>query len=177
MFPNSNPSMSHSELHQCAQYARVRMARHGAEWIFMMPLYVLGHFFGHQWVEQHLYGEGFLKPPSKYVDRQKQQQVGLAGYHLAEALFNLQEVEGFRGVHSRLLAGELEPCVGELDAAGFLKRRREKVRFVTPQGARGYDYDLVLARVDTDICCEVKVKLEAETLTEKGTFNVLEAVS
>ena len=140
----------------------------------MMPLHVLRHFFGDQWVEQHLYGEGFLKPPSKFVDRQKQQQVGLAGYQLAEALFNLQEVEGFAGVHTRLLAGELEPCIGELDAAGFLKRRRERIRFVIPRGSLGDDYDLVMSRDEIDICCEVKVKLEAETLTEKGAFNSLE---
>ncbi len=166
--------MSQSELHQCAQYARVRMAMHGTEWMFMMPLYVLGHFFGDQWLERHLFGKGFLKPPSRFVDREKQQQIGLTGYQLAEALFNLQAVEGFSGIYSRLLGGELEACVGELDAAGFLKRRGERIRFVIPKGSLGNDYDLELQREGRTICCEVKVKLEAETLTEKGCFNSLE---
>jgi hypothetical protein len=62
------------------------MARHGAEW----------HFFGDRWVEQHLFGEGFLRPPSKEIDREKQQRVGLTGYQLAEALFNLQDIEASR---------------------------------------------------------------------------------
>lgn len=143
--------------------------------MFMMPLYVLGHFFGDEWVEQHLFEKGFLKPPSKFVDREKQQQIGLAGYQLAEALFNLQEVEGFACVHSRVLAGELEPCIGELEAAGFLKRRGEQIRFVTPRGSLGHDYDLEIKRDTGAICCEVKIKLEAGTLTRKGLFNSLGA--
>ena len=56
---------------------------HGSEFLFMMPLFVLGHFFGVPWVKQRLYGNGFLKPPSRYVDPQKQQHVGLRGYQLA----------------------------------------------------------------------------------------------
>jgi hypothetical protein len=174
MFPGPNLSMSHSELHQCVQYARAQMARHGTEWTFMMPLYVLGHFFGDQWVQQNLFKEGFLKPPSKAVDRSKQLQVGMTGYQLAEALFNLQAVAGFPGIHCHLSAGELEPCIGEPEAAKFLKSRGEQIRSVTPQGSIGNDYDLEIKRDAGEICCEVKIKLEAETLTAKGSFNSLE---
>jgi hypothetical protein len=142
--------------------------------MFMMPLFVLGHFFGDRWVEQHLFGEGFLRPPSKEIDREKQQRVGLTGYQLAEALFNLQDIEGFEGVYSRIAGGELEPCVGELEAAGFLERRGEQLRFVTPRGSLGDDYDIEIKRKSDTVCCEVKIKLEAEALTEKGSFNSLE---
>ena len=110
--------------------------------MFMMPLYVLGHFFGDRWVEEHSFDEGFLRPPSKEIDREKQQRVGLTGYQLAEALFNLQEIDGFEGVYTRIAGGELEPCGGELEAAGFLKRRGEHLRFVTPRGSIGDDYDI-----------------------------------
>jgi hypothetical protein len=173
MFSSSHLTLSRSELHQCAQHARVRMARHGLEWKFMMPLYVLGHFFGDEWVRRHLFESGFLKPPSAERDRSKHQQVGMHGYQLAEALFNLQGIEGFNGIHYRLLRGEIEPCIGELEAARFLKVRRESFRFVVPQGRRGEDYDLEVRREAGTICCEAKIKLEDEELTEKGVYESL----
>ncbi len=166
--------MSHAELHRCAQYARVRMARDGGEWTFMMSLYVLGHFFGDEWVEKNLFTQSFLKPPSRFTDREKQLQVGLSGYQLAETLFNLQDLDGFQSIHSRLLTGELEPCIGELEAASFLKRHGEKVRFIIPEGLLGENYDLEMSRDAVTICCEVKIKLEAAALTEKGLYNSLE---
>ena len=175
VFPSPNLTLSYAELHECAQYARVCMARDGLEWLFMMPRYVLGHFFGDQWIRQHLFEkDGFLKPPTKEVDWLRHQQTGLHGYQLAEALFNLQRIEGFAGIHNRLLKGEIEPCVGELEAARFLKIRAEKFRFVVPQGKRGEDYDLEALRDTGMICCEAKVKLEADELTEQGVYRSLE---
>lgn len=140
----------------------------------MMPLYVLGHFFGDDWVDQHLFKAGFLKPPSRFEDRAKQQHIGLLAYTLAEDLYNLQSIEGFDGIHARILKGNIESCVGELEAAGFLRRRGEQIKFVTPKGKIGDDYDLEITRDTGAICCEVKIKLEAEELTEIGVFNSLE---
>ena len=173
MFPSPSLTLSHAQLHQCAQYARIRMARDGAEWMFMMPLYVLGHYFGDDWVGKHLFAASFLKPPSGKTDRPKQQQVGQHGYQLSENLFNLQNVEGFDGIHSRLLKGEIEPCIGELEAARFLKLRGEQIRFVTPKGKLGEDYDLEILRETGAICCEVKIRLEAEELTEEWAYSRL----
>lgn len=151
------------------------MARDGLEWLFTIPLYVLGHFFGDQWIRQHLFEQdGFLKPPPAEVDWARYRQTGLHGYQLAEALFNLQGIEGFSGIHNRLLRGEVEPCIGELEAARFLKIRGEQFRFVVPHGKRGEDYDLEVLRDAGIICCEAKVKLEAEELTEQGVYRSLE---
>jgi hypothetical protein len=174
MFSVPSLALSPSDLHQCAQYARIRMARGGNEWLFMMPLYVLGHFFGDGWVKQNLFEGGFLKPPSKFVDRAKQQHVGLLAYTLAEDLYNLQSIEGFDGIHARILKGGIESCVGELEAAGFLQRRGRRIRFVTPRGKIENDYDLEASGDDGTICCEVKTKLEADELTVAGVFNSLE---
>jgi hypothetical protein len=174
MFQVPSLTLSAQDLHQCAQYARVRMARDGNEWLFMMPLYVLGHFFGDDWVHPHLFEGGFLKPPSKFEDRAKEQRIGSLAYALAEELYNLQGVEGFDGVHARILEGNIQSCVGELEAAGFLKRRSQQIRFVTPTGRIGNDYDLEIIRDAGAICCEVKIKIEAEQFTEAGVFNSLE---
>jgi hypothetical protein len=98
----------------------------------------------------------------------------LQGYKLAEMLFNLQEVDGFPILHSRLLAGEIEAVIGELEAATFLKRRGERFRFIKPTGNLGGNYDLEILRKAGTICCEVKTKLESEVLTVKGVLNSLE---
>ena len=93
---------------------------------------------------------------------------------MAEDLYNLQSIESFDGIHARILKGNIESCVGELEAAGSLKRRQQQIRFITPQGKIGNDYDLELIQEDGAIACEVKVKLEAEHLTDSGVFNSLE---
>lgn len=132
----------------------------------MMPLYVLGHFFGAQWICQHLFEQnGFLEPPPAEVDWARYRQTGLHGYQLAEALFNLQGIEGFAGIHTRLLKGEIEPCIGELE---------EQFRLVLPHGKRGENYDLEVVRDTGIVCCETKVKLEAGELKAQGVYRSLE---
>jgi hypothetical protein len=174
MFPTRKPSMSHSELHQCAQYARARMARHGMEWMFAMPLYVLGHFFGADWVRQHLFEDGFLKPPSMHVDRAKQQEIGSQAFLLAENLFNLQGVDGFSDVYKRILSGQIEDCVAELEVARLVKLRGDDFRFVLPRGRKGEDYDLEILKIDLTIHCETKSKLEARELSANQVWRRLD---
>lgn len=150
------------------------MARHGAEWVFAMALYTLGWFFGDDWVKKYLFEGGFLKPPSGHVDRETQQQIGMQGYLLAEALFNFQSYENFGAIHSRLLAGEIEPCVGELEAARFLRIRGKKIRFRKGSGVFGQDFDLEWLVDERIICCEIETKLEALGLDENRVWKTLD---
>ena len=150
------------------------MARHGVDWVFAMALYSLGHFFGDDWVKRHLFEGGFLKPPACHVDRETQQRVGMQGHFLAEALFNFQEYENFGGIHARLLKGEVEPCVGELEAAHFLAIRGKTIRFRKSQGIFGQDFDLEWLAEDRVICCETETKLEANTLEVNRVWKTLD---
>ena len=172
--PHLSLSANGNDMLELVRRIRNRMALTGSEFLFAMPLYVLGHFFGVSWVKQHLYRQGFLKPPLRSVNPEKQQLVGLRGYHLAEMLFNLQHADGFAGVHNRILRGEVEACSGELEAAALAKKHGVKFRFVEPNGKIGDDYDLEIFHEGVTICGEVKTKLEADEIAEKGVFNSLE---
>ena len=172
--PHLSLSANGDDMLELARRIRNRMALAGSEFLFAMPLYVLGHFFGVSWVKQHLYGRGFLTPPPRNVYPEKQQLVGLRGYHLAEMLFNLQHADGFSGVHNRILRGEVEACLGELEAAALAKIHGVKFRFVEPNGKIGDAYDLEILHEGFTICGEVKTKLEADEMTEKSVFNSLE---
>ncbi len=145
-----------------------------AEWMFAMPLYVLGHFFGDDWVRQHLVEEGFLKPRSMHIDRIKQQEIGSQGFLLAENLFNLQDVDGFSDVYKRILSGQFEDCIAELEVARFVNLRGEDFRFVLPLGRKGENYDLEILKTGLTINCETKSKLEARELSANQVWRRLD---
>lgn len=142
-------------------------------WIFSITLLVLGHFLGSNWVKRHLFSEGPLKPPSFHVDPKGQFKAGWEGHLLAEMLFNLQHEQGFDGVRKRLLEGNVEATIGELEAARFLQMHGETFRFVESSGRKGMDYDLEILRPASVIRAEVKTKLEADGVTVEGVYRSL----
>jgi len=174
MFPSPQRTLTHTELHECAQYARVRMARQGMEWMFAMPLYTLARYFGDSWVRKHLFDNGFLKPPSRMVSREEQQRVGMQGYLLAESLFNLQSHENFADIYDRMAKGEIEPCIGELEVARYFSLKDERFRFRKPIGRRGQDFDLEWFKDGVLVCCEVETKLESRILDSQGVWKTLD---
>ena len=62
-------ALSPDEFRQCVLLASRRMYQRNAEWMFMIALAVLEHFFGTEWVREQLYTQGFLKPPPSVPTR------------------------------------------------------------------------------------------------------------
>lgn len=161
---------------QLREYGRIadRNAKENVRgWMFDITLSVLQHFLGENWIKRHLYSAGPLKPPPVGIDPIEHFHVGLEGHRLAEMLFNLQHEEGFEDVRRRLIEGNIEAVMSELQAARFLKMHGEHFRFVKPTGHKGSDYDMEILKPDVIIYCEVKAKLDGSVATEESIYNSL----
>jgi hypothetical protein len=152
--------LTEEELREYGEQAVENDQKNGRTWMFDIALSVLLHFLGSNWVEQHLFKDGPLKPPPRGVDPLRQFVIGREGYALAEMLFNLQHETGFEGIRERLIAGNIESVISELEAARFLRMYGETFRFVEPTGKKGFDYDLEVFRPGMTIQCEVKARVE-----------------
>jgi tetratricopeptide (TPR) repeat protein len=152
--------LTEEKLREYGEQAVQNDQKNGRTWMFDIALSVLLHFLGSNWVEQYLFKNGPLKPPPRSVDPFRQFVIGREGYALAEMLFNLQHETGFEGIRERLIAGNIESVISEMEAARFLKMYGENFRFVEPTGKKGFDYDLEVFRPGLTIQCEVKAKAE-----------------
>ena len=94
---------------------------------------------------------------------------------LAELLYNLQEVRGMAGRHLSIQGGgQFESTYAELEFAGHFIRHGVRVVFRNRSGVRGNDYDFDANEGGTEICCEVKCKLENSDLNETTILNTLD---
>ena len=87
----------------------------------------------------------FLRPPFD-ADRPGTQTQRLT--YLAEALFNLQEVEGFAPLVERMRASKEPSGLMELHVARLLRLAGAQFRFVNPRGIWGQDYGLEVVYPD-----------------------------
>ena len=86
-----------------------------------LAIAVLRLFFGQDWIDQHVNGSAKSKfltcveSPEQDRERQRMRRV-----ILAEMLFNLQKVDGFQGVRSKMQEGYIEPTYGALEIARMI---------------------------------------------------------
>ena len=168
------PLLGSASLAFFAADAKYEQENGGRGTLFGMPLRVLHHFFGADWIDQHLYKAGPLKPPSRFVDPEGSWRAGLQAYELAEMLFNLQDIENFGSILQRLKVGQIDAVIAELEVARFLRVHEENFRFVEPIGNLGSDFDIVVLRDEITICCEAKTKLTKQELSSKSIYNSLD---
>ncbi|HEU4388715.1 MAG TPA: hypothetical protein VFV34_13015 [Blastocatellia bacterium] len=117
-------------------------------------------------------GRRFFRAESESADDRFRRQE--RAVRIAELVFNLQTVEGIKTRLSALAAGQIEDTYAELEAAGYLKRRGLNLRFVTPTGRKGGDYDAEVILSDSSkVNCEMKCKVEDSHLTSSGLLTSL----
>jgi hypothetical protein len=118
-------------------------------------------FLGEQWTQRNIFGQDrpAIFTSDKAGDAEEQLRQQARPELLAEQLFNLQDVPGFREMCERFRAkDEIEGLLGELDAARCFRARGLEPRFVAPQGRKGHDYDLEFRFAGAWLPCETKAK-------------------
>lgn len=157
------------------QYGKHVVAEYkGRQQMFGITYFVLRHFLGGNWVREHLQTRGPLKPPSWSEDPVGHFRVGIDGCALAEMLFNLQSIQGFEDLRLRIIEGDVDAVIGELEAGLFLTIHGETFQYVKPSGIKGRDYDIEIKKEGCSISGEVKVKVPETTITANTIFDSLE---
>ncbi|UFZ01514.1 hypothetical protein LQG66_19500 [Bradyrhizobium ontarionense] len=132
---------------------------------------VLRLFFGQDWIDQHIIDTpkaSFLseiEAPEALRERQRMRRI-----ILAEMLFNLQKVEGFRSVWTKMLNGDVESTYGALEIARMLVTTTTDTklwfRFVPESKIIRRDYDLSIRFSDgVAVRAETKCKMEETEIT------------
>jgi hypothetical protein len=146
---------------------------------------VLRFFFGNQWTNEnifsihpevsahHRHGRRFFRTDLTDPEDQFRHMQRVAT--LAEITFNLQNAEGLRQRISLMDKHDLESALGELECAALLAHSELRLRFVTPTGSRGVDYEAeITTSAERTVCCEIKVKSESTSLDAQTLWSALE---
>jgi hypothetical protein len=159
---------------------QTQLAADAGVWTYGLASEVLRFFLGNKWTNENVFsihkevssqnrrGRHFLKTESTDEDEQYRhmQQVTT----LAEDLFNLQGVDGFRRRIALLHNEDLESALGEMECAVLLSAPEYRLRFVTPIRRKGDDYDGEVITSDNRlVCCEMKSKSE-QSLPDSQAF-------
>jgi hypothetical protein len=131
---------------------------------------VLQKFLGPDWIEKHItksktgYLRNDVSTPKVHETHRMRRIV------LAEMLYNLQGVKGFRSCLVELAGGQVESTYGALEIGRMLATtafdKALTFRFVTPSGISKRDYDLSIKCFDgVRICGETKCKMEETKIT------------
>jgi len=143
---------------------------------------VIAHFLGEKWVRKNLNP----KAGNPYFLMTASDDGSVAGYlrqhrviTLGFRLFDLQAVPGFSDAIVGIQSRTLEAAVAELVAVTRLRDAGHQVRFVTPSGVKGADYDAEAKIQGLSVAIEVKAKEEfgAEGYRDKSLVNKLKKAS
>ena len=89
-------------------------------------------------------------------------------------LFNLQHIEGFGDLMSRMRTVEPEAAIADLQIGKILYMLNIPFRFVTPQQKLGDDYDMEITYPDgVVVCAETKCRIEKTVLGPSTIRNAL----
>jgi hypothetical protein len=131
---------------------------------------VLQKFLGVDWLNTHIRysSDGFLRCETR--DESLREVLRMRRITLAEMLFNLQKMGGFRSCLVELYGGQIEPTYAALEIGRLLCTqaldREMTFRFVTPSGIKKRDYDLSIRFSDgIRACAETKCKIEETKIT------------
>jgi hypothetical protein len=138
---------------------------------------VVMHMLGQQWFED------YIMPGAKHkniltltnvIDADEAaRQVRIVD--LAEMLYNLQEVEGYVEWVRRLINGDVEATLAELDLGRMLFLHSVQFRFVFPVMKKGSDYDVEIIYPNGIVACaDAKCKIEGNDFSAKTIDNSLE---
>lgn len=142
---------------------------------------VIVHFLGPEWAHHNL--NPATSDPYFLFDRKDGDDVakGLREHRvvsLGRRLYELQGVPGFEDMMTALRTRNLEGAAAELYAVSLL-RGHHPVRFVSPTGVKGADYDAECEVDGVAVAVEVKAKPEAgvDDYRDKSIVNSLKKAS
>jgi hypothetical protein len=137
---------------------------------------VLRAFMNADWVERHIVADGrkkgFLSIDES--DPLRREMSFFRVMDLAEVIYNLQPVPGFDECITRMRDGDIEGTYTELDFGRMLYLNKVPFRFVVPQGATGFDYDIEIEYPNSVIAAaDAKCKIETTDFSENTIRNTL----
>ena len=142
---------------------------------FYLSLAVIKHFFGQEWLDNHIEDNGqtgYLRLNWRERTQSEVQSFRLVDF--AELLFNLQHTDGFDDCIQKMRDGDIEGTYAELDLGRMLYQSAIAFRFVTRSGKKGDDFDIEISMPDgTSVCADAKCKIEATVFSENGVMNSL----
>ena len=146
---------------------------------FTLAVSVIRHFFGQQWCEDHVIQDAAHSRPAGFLrldfargfeGERKASRV----LDFAETLFNLQRIEGFDDRVDQMRSGQVEATFAEFDFARFLYLHDIALKFVTPTGVKGKDYDFAIEYADgREACADAKCRLEGTEMRADTVQNSL----
>jgi hypothetical protein len=130
----------------------------------------LQKFFGPDWIRDHIEApaRGFLRADNTTLEIRETQR--MRRMMLAEMLFNLQKINGFKSCLVNLYGGQIESTYAALEIGRLLCTqaldRKMFFRFVTASGIKRRDYDLSMKFSDgVSVRAETKCKIEETKIT------------
>jgi hypothetical protein len=136
---------------------------------------VMKRFFGDEWLRAHV----VTAQPTDYLgldftSDQAREEKTWRIIELAEMLFNLQSVSGFRSCIVQMQRGQIEDTYAELETGKWLQVHEVPFRFNMPTGVKGEDYDLDIIYPDVTACADTKCKFETTEVSPSSIRDSLE---
>jgi len=130
---------------------------------------IITHWMGRTWINRAFSGN----TPFRLGTEENIENLKILRFRmLAENLFNLQYVEGFRElVQGQRQNPDLEAFGAELQIGRLLYINDVDFKFVTPSRTAGADYDVEIRIPGHSICAETKCKASSSTLNVKSLTN------
>jgi len=146
--------------------------------VFVLSLAIAKHFFGSNWLHEHVSVENPKPGPLRVVagEDEATQRSTFKIVDFAELLINLQYVDGFDDCIVRMRQGVIEATYAELDFGRMLFCGGAVFRFVKPEGTKGRDYDIEITLPDgVIVCADAKCKIETTEFDAKTLRRTLQS--
>jgi hypothetical protein len=142
---------------------------------YFVAMKILTGFLGLEWMEKYVMGKtaptDFLKNDASTVERVGMHKIRVI--HLAEMLYNLRIVQGFRKIVEMIKGGDIEAAFAELEVSRLVLLSGRPFRFVEPTGTRGENYDLEILFGKEKACADTKCKLETTEADDATIYGAL----
>ncbi|WCT11357.1 hypothetical protein [Mucilaginibacter jinjuensis] len=132
------------------------------------------NFFGEPWSNdrEKAVPNSFMRTFSKTVEDQAIHQYRII--ELGEMLYNSLLIPNNDENIDMIRAGQIESTFFALQAARLLLTSDTNFKFIKTSGIKGNDYDAEITLDDgTEVCCEMKCKIEATLLSDDTILRVL----
>ncbi len=140
---------------------------------FATTVAIIKYWLGDEWIERNLapgQGSPLFRLEFGYGAPTAELKA-LRMRNIAENLFNLQYVEGFRELVQSIRNKEAEASLAELQVGRLLYINDVDFKFVMPSGIAGQDYDVEIRVPGHTICGETKCKVSSSTFNVKSLTN------
>jgi hypothetical protein len=145
--------------------------------VVALSIAIIKHFLGVEWFDQHMTPtetgkSGFLRIIAG--SHAEAQTSAFRAVDFAEAIFNLQNIEGFDNCLQQMKTASIEATYAEIDFGRWLYANQINFRFIKPIGKKRYDYDVEIIFEDgVQVCADAKCKIEENEFSHESVINTL----